>query len=71
MALPSREQRHRFLRYKGLEYTDLDIADFESTLERIYTREIHRLLVLDFLGMLDLLRDSLFSRMTMEHHDEA
>ncbi|GKA66656.1 hypothetical protein Tco_0766464 [Tanacetum coccineum] len=42
MALPPCEQRHRFLRYEGLEYTDLDIADFESRLERIYTREIHR-----------------------------
>ncbi|GJY57737.1 hypothetical protein Tco_0457629 [Tanacetum coccineum] len=31
MALPPREQRHRFLRYEGLEYTDSDIADFESS----------------------------------------
>ncbi|GJS90786.1 hypothetical protein Tco_0773422 [Tanacetum coccineum] len=30
MALPPCEQRHRFLRYEGLEYTDSDIADFES-----------------------------------------
>ncbi|GJY52601.1 hypothetical protein Tco_0443448 [Tanacetum coccineum] len=30
MALPPREQRHRFLRYEGLEYIDSDIADFES-----------------------------------------
>ncbi|GKC45090.1 hypothetical protein Tco_1062812 [Tanacetum coccineum] len=29
MALPPREQRHRFPRYEGLEYTDLDIADFK------------------------------------------
>ncbi|GJT63757.1 hypothetical protein Tco_1015237 [Tanacetum coccineum] len=28
-----REQRHRFLRYEGLEYTDLDIADFEMAME--------------------------------------
>ncbi|GJV74538.1 hypothetical protein Tco_1506122, partial [Tanacetum coccineum] len=27
MALPPREQRHRFLRYEGLEYTDTDIED--------------------------------------------
>ncbi|GJT94365.1 hypothetical protein Tco_1089883 [Tanacetum coccineum] len=32
--LPPREQRHPFLRYQGLEYTDADIADFEKrTLE--------------------------------------
>ncbi|GKB58507.1 hypothetical protein Tco_0914693 [Tanacetum coccineum] len=30
MALPPREHRHRFLRYEGMEYTDSDIADFES-----------------------------------------
>ncbi|GJX10516.1 hypothetical protein Tco_0200375 [Tanacetum coccineum] len=29
-------------RYEGLEYTDSDIEDFESRLERIYTREIHK-----------------------------
>ncbi|GJZ48974.1 hypothetical protein Tco_0603164 [Tanacetum coccineum] len=71
MALPPREQRHRFLRYEGLEYTDSDIADFESRLERIYTREIHRVHVVDFQGMPELLRDGLFARMAMEHRDEA
>ncbi|GJU94197.1 hypothetical protein Tco_1318953, partial [Tanacetum coccineum] len=35
MALPPCEQRHRFLRYEGLVYTDSDIAYFES-------RENHR-----------------------------
>ncbi|GJU29797.1 zinc finger, CCHC-type containing protein [Tanacetum coccineum] len=40
--LPPREQRHPFLRYQCLEYTDSDIADFEERLERIYSREIHR-----------------------------
>ncbi|GKE56231.1 hypothetical protein Tco_1495416, partial [Tanacetum coccineum] len=50
----------------GLEYTDSDIADFESRLGRIYTRE-----VADFLGMPDLLRDGLTTRMFMEHRDEA
>ncbi|GJV99474.1 hypothetical protein Tco_1554726 [Tanacetum coccineum] len=29
-------------RYEELEYTDSDIADFESRLERIYSREIYR-----------------------------
>ncbi|GKB59001.1 hypothetical protein Tco_0915187 [Tanacetum coccineum] len=40
--LPPREQRHPFLRYQGLEYTDADIADFKERLERIYSREIQR-----------------------------
>ncbi|GKD30032.1 hypothetical protein Tco_1240810 [Tanacetum coccineum] len=69
--LPLREQRHRFVRYKGLEYIDSEIADFESRLGRIYTREVYRVHVADFLGMPDLLRDGLTTRMLMEHRDEA
>ncbi|GKA73634.1 hypothetical protein Tco_0779936 [Tanacetum coccineum] len=48
--LPPHDQRHRFLRYEGLEYTDSDIADFELRLERIYTLEIYKVQVVDFLG---------------------
>ncbi|GJT91831.1 hypothetical protein Tco_1080676 [Tanacetum coccineum] len=69
--LPPREQRHLFLRYRGLEYSYADIADFEERLERIYGREIHRVQVVDFQGMLELLRDRLFARMAIEHHDKA
>ncbi|GKA27698.1 hypothetical protein Tco_0713866 [Tanacetum coccineum] len=68
--LPPREQRHPFLRYQGLEYTDEDIANFEERLERIYSREIHRVHVVDFQGMPELIRDGLFARMVMEHHDD-
>ncbi|GJV49427.1 hypothetical protein Tco_1439639 [Tanacetum coccineum] len=69
--LPPREQRNLFLRYQGLEYTDADIADFEERLERIYNREIHRVQLVDFQGMLKLMRDGLFARMVMEHRDDA
>ncbi|GJT02730.1 hypothetical protein Tco_0823899 [Tanacetum coccineum] len=65
------EQRNLFLRYQGLEYTDADIADFEERLERIYNREIHRVQVVDFQGMPELMRDGLFARMVMEHRDDA
>ncbi|GKA47315.1 hypothetical protein Tco_0740198 [Tanacetum coccineum] len=53
MALPPRDQRHQYLRYEGLQYTDADIADFEMRLARIYKREVHRIgisSVGDFLG---------------------
>ncbi|GJT68466.1 hypothetical protein Tco_1019946 [Tanacetum coccineum] len=66
-----REQRYPFLRYQGLKYTDADIADFEERLERIYSREIHRVQVVDFQGMPELMRDGLFARMVMEHRDDA
>ncbi|GJR37589.1 hypothetical protein Tco_1213273 [Tanacetum coccineum] len=56
---------------KGLDYTDEDIADFEERLKRIYGRKIHRVQVVDFLGMPKLMRDGLFTRMRMEHRDDA
>ncbi|GKC17649.1 hypothetical protein Tco_1014431, partial [Tanacetum coccineum] len=69
--LPPREQRHIFLRYQGLEYTDKDIADFKERLERIYGREIHRVQVVDFQGIAELMKDGLLTRMRMEHRDDA
>ncbi|GKE51466.1 hypothetical protein Tco_1486622, partial [Tanacetum coccineum] len=42
MALSPRDQRHQYLRFEGLEYTDADITDFEERLGRIYGREIPR-----------------------------
>ncbi|GJX52131.1 hypothetical protein Tco_0280500 [Tanacetum coccineum] len=45
MALPPREQRHLFLRYEGLQYTEADIEDFEMRLTRIYRREVHKVQV--------------------------
>ncbi|GJT05056.1 hypothetical protein Tco_0839518 [Tanacetum coccineum] len=69
MALPPREQRHPFLRYQGLEYTDADIEDFETRLTRIYRREVHRVQVFDFGGLQDLMAEGLSGRMLMEHRD--
>ncbi|GJU73104.1 hypothetical protein Tco_1264509 [Tanacetum coccineum] len=69
--LPPREQRHRFLRYEGLDYMDSDITDFEARLVGIHMREVHRVPVLDFGGLLDLMSEGLTARLTMEHRDEA
>ncbi|GJY30240.1 hypothetical protein Tco_0413735 [Tanacetum coccineum] len=69
MALPSRDQRHQYLRYEGLQYIDADIADFETRLARIYMREINRVQVFDFGGLLDLMAEGLSARMLMEHRD--
>ncbi|GKB01689.1 hypothetical protein Tco_0829733, partial [Tanacetum coccineum] len=55
----------------GLEYSDADVVDFEERLERIYSREIHKVQVVDFQGMPELIRDGLFARMVMEHRDDA
>ncbi|GJZ65328.1 hypothetical protein Tco_0622024 [Tanacetum coccineum] len=56
---------------QGFEYTAADIANFEERLEMIYSWEIHRVQVVDFLGMPELMRDGLFARMVMEHHDDT
>ncbi|GKE12204.1 hypothetical protein Tco_1415755 [Tanacetum coccineum] len=37
--LPPHKQRHQYLRYEGLQYTDADIVDFEMRLANIYKRE--------------------------------
>ncbi|GJU18937.1 hypothetical protein Tco_1146903, partial [Tanacetum coccineum] len=71
MALPPREQRHRFLRYEGLEYPDTDIADFEGRLARMHRREVHRAPVFDFGGLPDLMAEGLSGRMLMEHRDKV
>ncbi|GJV98100.1 RNA-binding protein 39 isoform X2 [Tanacetum coccineum] len=69
MALPLRDQRYRYLRYEGSQYTDADITDFEARLTRIYKREVHRVQVFDFGGLTDLMAEGLSARMLMEHMD--
>ncbi|GJS54816.1 hypothetical protein Tco_0628178 [Tanacetum coccineum] len=39
MALPPRDQRHQYLRFEGLQYIDVDIADFGMRLAKIYRGE--------------------------------
>ncbi|GKC19961.1 hypothetical protein Tco_1022111 [Tanacetum coccineum] len=69
MVLPPRDQRHQYLRFEGLQYTDADIADFEMRLGKIYRREVHRVQVFDFGGLTDLMTEGLSGRMLMEHMD--
>ncbi|GJW48647.1 hypothetical protein Tco_0080293 [Tanacetum coccineum] len=71
MALPPREERYRFIRYKSLEYPDTDIADFEGRLARFHRREVHRVPVFNFGGLPDLMAEGLSGRMLMEHRDKA
>nr|GEW71869.1 putative reverse transcriptase domain-containing protein [Tanacetum cinerariifolium] len=67
MALPPQDQRNQYLRYKGLQYTDADIADFKTRLARIYRREVHRVQLFGFGGLLDLIAEVLSTRILMEH----
>nr|GEU45135.1 reverse transcriptase domain-containing protein [Tanacetum cinerariifolium] len=69
LALPPKDQKHPYLRFKGLEYTNVDIADFEERLWRIYRRGVHRVHVFDFGGLIDLMVEGLSDRMLIEHMD--
>ncbi|GJU03980.1 hypothetical protein Tco_1114318 [Tanacetum coccineum] len=42
MALPPREQRHRFLRYEGLEYLDTEFLISRGILSLVHKRELGR-----------------------------
>ncbi|GJR84375.1 hypothetical protein Tco_0155160 [Tanacetum coccineum] len=69
MALPPRDQRHQYLRYEGFQYTNANIVDFETRLARICKREVHRVQMFDFGGLLDLMAEGLSTRMLIEHKD--
>ncbi|GJV41282.1 hypothetical protein Tco_1419722 [Tanacetum coccineum] len=70
MDLPPRDQRHPFLRFVGLEYSDEDILGFELRLERIFHRQIHRVQVLDFAGLTEGMIEDIDTRLRMVHSDE-
>ncbi|GJY17997.1 hypothetical protein Tco_0389488 [Tanacetum coccineum] len=69
MALSLRDQRHQYLRFKGLEYLEGDIADFEEMLGKIYGRGVHWVHVFDFGGLTVVMAEGLSGRMLMEHRD--
>ncbi|GJX59618.1 hypothetical protein Tco_0291008 [Tanacetum coccineum] len=59
----------RHYTFEGLQYTEGDIADFETRLARIYRREVHRVQVFNFGGLLDLIAEGLSTKIPMEHMD--
>ncbi|GKB98113.1 hypothetical protein Tco_0984250 [Tanacetum coccineum] len=65
MDLPPRDQRHQYLRYEVLQYTDVDILDFKTRLAWIYMKEVYRVQVLYFGGLPDLMAEGLSARMLM------
>ncbi|GKC70618.1 hypothetical protein Tco_1116501, partial [Tanacetum coccineum] len=70
MDLPPRYQRHPRLRFKGLEYSEGDIDDFEERLGEIFGRGIHRVQVMEFGGLPRQMAEGLTARMLMEHRDD-
>ncbi|GJU71448.1 hypothetical protein Tco_1262853 [Tanacetum coccineum] len=68
--LPMRDQRHPYLRFEGLEYTDANIHTFVERLEWIFRRQIHRGQLLDFDGLTKELREDMDTRLRMVHSGE-
>ncbi|GKD84343.1 hypothetical protein Tco_1355497, partial [Tanacetum coccineum] len=69
MDFPPRYQRHQYLRFEGLQYIDVDIANFETRLGKIYKREVHRVYIFTFGGLTKVMDEGLRVRMLMEHRD--
>ncbi|GKA31032.1 hypothetical protein Tco_0717337 [Tanacetum coccineum] len=49
MALPPRDQRHQYLRFEGLEYTDANITDFEDRFD--YDSQIRDKYFVEYTGI--------------------
>ncbi|GJS49898.1 hypothetical protein Tco_0600019 [Tanacetum coccineum] len=69
IALPPKDQRHQYLRFERLKYTDANISNFQERLGKIYGRGVHRLQVFNFVGLMAEMAEGLSCRMLMEHRD--
>ncbi|GJX96412.1 hypothetical protein Tco_0352210 [Tanacetum coccineum] len=63
--LPPRDQRHLWLHYQVVGYTEDIVHDFEQRLETIFGRQVNRVHILDFEGLTLDIRHDLVKRMRM------
>ncbi|GJX21404.1 hypothetical protein Tco_0224081 [Tanacetum coccineum] len=63
--LPPRDQRHLWLRYQVVGYTEEIVHDFEQSLDMIFSRQVNRVHMLDFEGLTPDMRQDLAERMKM------
>ncbi|GJY95523.1 hypothetical protein Tco_0511884 [Tanacetum coccineum] len=63
--LPPRDQRHIWLRYQLEGYTEEIVHNFEQRLETIFGRQVNRVHILDFEGLIMDMRQDLAERMRM------
>ncbi|GKA00611.1 hypothetical protein Tco_0673161 [Tanacetum coccineum] len=64
--LPPCDQRHLWLRYQVVGYTEEMVHDFEQRLETIFGRQVNRVHILDFEGLTPDMRQDLAERLRME-----
>ncbi|GJW53819.1 hypothetical protein Tco_0097904 [Tanacetum coccineum] len=67
MALPPKNERHLWLRFNTQGYTEEEIYDFETMLERLYYRKVHRVHTLDFVGLTEDMDRDITERLQMYH----
>ncbi|GJV56753.1 hypothetical protein Tco_1457758 [Tanacetum coccineum] len=65
--LPSRAQRHLWLRHKVEGYTEEIVQDYERRLDTIIGRQVNRVHILDFEGLTVEMRQTLTNRLRMEY----
>ncbi|GKB02643.1 hypothetical protein Tco_0830732 [Tanacetum coccineum] len=63
--LPPRDQRHLWLHYQVVGYTEEIVHDFEQRLKMIFGRQVNRVHILDFEGLTLDMRHDLAERMRM------
>ncbi|GJV81739.1 putative reverse transcriptase domain-containing protein [Tanacetum coccineum] len=63
--LPPHDQRHLWLHYQVVRYTEEIVYDFEQRLETIFGRHVNRVHILDFKGLTLDKRQDLVERMRM------
>ncbi|GJZ49053.1 hypothetical protein Tco_0603243, partial [Tanacetum coccineum] len=63
--LPVRAQRHPWLRYQVKGYTKDIVQDFERRLDTIFSRQVNRVHILDFEGLIVEMRQALTDRLRM------
>ncbi|GKA27512.1 hypothetical protein Tco_0713680 [Tanacetum coccineum] len=63
--LPSRDQRHPWLRYQVEGYAEEIVHNYEQTLETIWGRSVNRVHILDFVGLTEGMRQTLRDRLRM------
>ncbi|GKA92929.1 hypothetical protein Tco_0814854 [Tanacetum coccineum] len=67
MALPLRNERHEWLRFDTQGYTEEEQLDFETRLDKLYYRKVHRVQTLDFDGLIEDLDMDMTERLSMQH----
>nr|GEX27409.1 hypothetical protein [Tanacetum cinerariifolium] len=66
-GLPPRAQRNLWLRYEVEGYTEEIVQDYEQRLDMIFSRQVNRIHILDFVGLTEEMSQTLTDRLKMAY----